>query len=64
MTPVGPGLAPGPIPTGQPRSIDMIYAMFARHPALLRRISKAAFVFFLVKGLLWLAAPIVFLWAV
>ena len=42
----------------------MIYAMFARHPALLRRMGRAAFVFFLVKGLLWLAAPIVFLWAV
>jgi len=32
-----------------------------RNPAL-RRIGTAAFVFFLVKGLLWLAAPFVFLW--
>lgn len=64
MTRTGPGLVPGPIPTRQPRSTDMIYAMFARNPALLRRMGKAAFVFFLVKGLLWLAAPIVFLWAV
>jgi hypothetical protein len=33
----------------------------ACHPAL-RRIGTAAFVFFLVKGLLWLAAPFVFWW--
>ena len=42
----------------------MFYAMFARNSTLLRRMGKAAFVFFLVKGLLWLAAPIIFLWAV
>lgn len=41
----------------------MIYAMLARNPALMRRMGKAAFIFFLVKGLLWLAAPLVFLWA-
>ncbi len=28
----------------------------------LRRMGAAAFLFFLVKGLLWLAAPFVFLW--
>ena len=33
----------------------------SRIPAL-RRIGTAAFAFFLVKGLLWLAAPFVFLW--
>ncbi len=27
-----------------------------------RRMGAAAFLFFLVKGLLWLAAPFVFLW--
>jgi len=42
----------------------MICAMFARNPALSRRLSTAAFTFFLVKGLLWLVAPLVFLWAV
>jgi hypothetical protein len=42
----------------------MIYAILASNPALSRRLGKAAFVFFLVKGLLWLAAPLVFLWAV
>ena len=41
----------------------MIYAMFANHPTLLNRMGKAAFVLLLVKGLLWLAAPLVFLWA-
>ncbi|MGA8203515.1 MAG: hypothetical protein WB812_03295 [Woeseiaceae bacterium] len=40
----------------------MIYAMFANHPVLVRRMGKAALIFFLVKGLLWLAAPLVFLW--
>lgn len=33
-----------------------------RQSTLLRRIGAAGFVFFLVKGLLWLAAPFVFLW--
>jgi hypothetical protein len=28
----------------------------------LRRMGTAAFLFFLVKGLLWLAAPFLFLW--
>ena len=32
--------------------------------ALLRRLGKATFAFFLIKGLLWLAAPFVFLWIV
>ena len=30
--------------------------------ATMRRMGAAAFLFFLVKGLLWLAAPFVFLW--
>ena len=30
--------------------------------ALLRRMGTAAFLFFLVKGLMWLAAPFLFLW--
>ena len=29
---------------------------------VLRRLTQAAFAFFLIKGLLWLAAPFVFLW--
>ena len=29
---------------------------------VLRRLGQAAFAFFLIKGLLWLAAPFVFLW--
>lgn len=29
---------------------------------LLRRLGAAAFLFFLVKGLMWLAAPFLFLW--
>ncbi len=33
-----------------------------QHIALLRHIGTAAFVFFLVKGVLWLAAPFVFLY--
>ncbi len=36
----------------------------AQRLALLRRIGTAAFLFFLVKGLLWLAAPFVFLLAI
>ncbi|HSD70763.1 MAG TPA: hypothetical protein VLB07_14485 [Woeseiaceae bacterium] len=31
------------------------------HSAVLRRIGAAGFAFFLVKGLLWLAAPFIFL---
>ena len=30
--------------------------------ALVRRMGTAAFVFFLAKGLMWLAAPFLFLW--
>ncbi len=30
--------------------------------AAVRRMGAAAFAFFLVKGLLWVAAPFVFLW--
>ena len=33
-----------------------------RATPLLRRIGKATFAFFFIKGLLWLAAPFVFLW--
>lgn len=33
-----------------------------RYPQFLRRMGAAAFVFFLVKGLLWLAVPLLFLW--
>ena len=33
-----------------------------RGTPLLRRMGAAAFVFFFVKGLLWLAAPFVFMW--
>jgi hypothetical protein len=29
---------------------------------LVRRLGTAAFLFFLVKGLLWIAAPFLFLW--
>ncbi len=29
---------------------------------VLRRLGAAAFLFFLVKGLLWIAAPFIFLW--
>jgi hypothetical protein len=29
---------------------------------VMRRLGAAAFLFFLVKGLLWLAAPFVFFW--
>jgi hypothetical protein len=31
-------------------------------PGLLRRLGVAGLVFFLVKGLFWLAAPFLFLW--
>ena len=41
----------------------MVYATLARYPVLVRRMGKAALIFFLIKGLLWLAAPLVFLWA-
>jgi len=34
----------------------------AQHCAALRHIATAAFVFFLAKGILWLAAPFVFLY--
>ena len=36
--------------------------LYLQNPAILRRVGAAAFTFFLVKGLLWLAAPFVFLW--
>ena len=32
--------------------------------ALVRRLGVAAFLFFLIKGILWLAAPLVFIWLV
>ena len=32
-----------------------------RHFTMLRRLGEAAFVFFLIKGLLWLAAPLIFI---
>lgn len=34
----------------------------SQHIAGLRRLGALAMTFFLVKGLLWLAAPFVFLW--
>ena len=34
----------------------------SRFYPLFQRIGAASFVFFLVKGLLWLLAPFVFLW--
>lgn len=34
----------------------------AQHFTILRRFGTAAFLFFFVKGMLWLAAPFVFLW--
>jgi hypothetical protein len=40
----------------------MKYLAANRYPEFLRRMGTAAFVFFLVKGLLWLAAPLLFLW--
>ncbi len=33
-----------------------------QHLLFMRRMGIATFLFFLVKGLLWLAAPFVFLW--
>jgi hypothetical protein len=30
----------------------------------LRRLGMAAFLFFLLKGVLWLAAPVVFIWLI
>jgi len=40
----------------------MVRYELVRRPALLRRFGVAAFLFFLVKGLLWVAAPLVFVW--
>ena len=37
------------------------FANYRFYP-LFQRIGAASFVFFLVKGLLWLIAPFVFLW--
>lgn len=37
-------------------------ATISKTNAMVRRIGAAAFAFFLVKGLLWIAAPFVFLW--
>lgn len=37
-------------------------ALANRNTAWLRRLGAAGFLFFLVKGLLWLVAPFVFLW--
>ena len=31
---------------------------------LVRRLGAAAFLFFLIKGILWLAAPLIFIWLV
>lgn len=36
----------------------------AQHLAFIRRLGAVALTFFLVKGLLWLAAPVLFLWLV
>ncbi len=33
-----------------------------QNPVIARRLGIATFAFFLAKGLLWLAAPFVFLW--
>ena len=33
-----------------------------QHLAFLRRMGAAALLFFLVKGLLWLSAPLIFMW--
>lgn len=33
-----------------------------RYPTFIRKMGAAAFVFFLFKGLLWLAAPFVFVY--
>ena len=42
------------------------YGYLNRHnplrSSLMRRLGAASFVFFLVKGMLWLIAPFVFLW--
>ena len=32
--------------------------------SVIRRLGVAAFLFFLIKGMLWLAAPLVFIWLV
>lgn len=40
----------------------MNIALAARHNHLLRRVGIAGFTFFLIKGLLWLAAPFIFMW--
>lgn len=34
----------------------------AQHVTILRRFGGAAFLFFFAKGVLWLAAPFIFLW--
>lgn len=34
----------------------------SQHMTFLRRLCTAGFLFFLAKGLFWLAAPFVFLW--
>lgn len=40
----------------------MIAAIPARTRALASRLGKAAFLFFLAKGLLWLALPVLVYW--
>jgi len=42
----------------------MIDAIPTRTRTLVRRMGKAAFLFFLAKGLLWLALPAFFYWTV
>lgn len=38
--------------------------VFNRRPDIFRRIGVAGFAFFLIKGVLWLAAPFVFAWLI
>ncbi len=40
----------------------MTTATIRNAPGLIRRAGYAGFAFFLIKGLLWLAAPFIFVW--
>ena len=44
------------------KTITITPEVTATRASVMRRMGAAAFVFFLVKGIAWLAAPFIFLW--
>jgi len=58
-----PGYLPGPVfHDNDFEEINMTVNVAGTFSNLLRKFGLAGFVFFLVKGTLWLVAPLVFIW--